>query len=72
MKHHEYSIYIGGFKIKLKGLKYCKKCMDFVKPNHHPEYKSRFTKLNRKNSDIILKKTVQQSSNPIRKGHSPI
>ncbi len=27
MKHHEYQIYYGGFKIKLKGYLYCKDCL---------------------------------------------
>ncbi len=26
MKHHEYQIYYGGFKRKVKGLYYCKDC----------------------------------------------
>ncbi len=30
MKHHEYQIYYGGWKIKLKGLWYCKDCHSVV------------------------------------------
>ncbi len=30
MKHHEYQIYYGGFKIKLKNIKYCPDCKNTI------------------------------------------
>ncbi len=59
MKHHEYQIYYGGFKIKLKNLFWCKQCKIIYL----------------KNSTAQLQHKKQQSnkcSNPKRKGHSPI
>ncbi len=37
MKHHEYQIYYGGFKIKLLKYYYCKECgiINWKKPNQH-------------------------------------
>ncbi len=34
MKHHEYQIYYGGFKIKLKGIYFCKQCGTLISKNH--------------------------------------
>ncbi len=30
MKHHLYTIYLGGFKLKLKNVKYCKDCVMLI------------------------------------------
>ncbi len=39
MKHHEYQIYYGGFKIKLQGKFWCKDCHQLFKSIHqHSEY----------------------------------
>ncbi len=35
MKHHEYQIYYGGFKIKLVDLIYCKECKSIMHPSQH-------------------------------------
>ncbi len=33
MKHHEYQVYIGGWKHKLKGVKFCYECNAMVVPD---------------------------------------
>ncbi len=35
MKHHLYTIWYGGAKVKLKGIKYCKKCKYCVDVKDH-------------------------------------
>ncbi len=40
MKHHEYQIYYGGFKVAIDTLAYCKDCNAIVKtPNHKKQLK---------------------------------
>ncbi len=39
MKHHEYQIYYGGFKIKLKGIYFCKQCGTLISKNHTTKLK---------------------------------
>ncbi len=59
MKHHEYSLYYGGFKTKLAHLFWCNDCNQVNTKQDHKK--------------LIFKSTkVQQSSNPISKGRSPI
>ncbi len=62
MKHHEYQIYFGGFKILLKNTYYCKECNKLVYTyNQNP---LKYTNTHKKQSNNV--------PYPKRKGHSPI
>ncbi len=48
MKHHEYQIYYGGFKIKLKNWKYCETCDTIAQKNSFSPYHSNIVRSHKK------------------------
>ncbi len=72
MKHHEYQIYYGGFKIKLPNIRYCKTCHQIIYTKDRKFYINEHQKNIPSPKNQKRQKTVQQSVCPKRKGRSPI
>ncbi len=70
MKHHEYQIYYGGFKIKLKNKFYCLTC-GIVKQNHKPWNSSKTLKIVRSHKKqagvLAYKRMLTSERNVIQK-----